>query len=71
MAMQIFGCILSVRSNEHCQIGFQYEDAVTYTPFYVCRQSGRTSDEDSMVSPMLLDYRSTFAAVLACLEKVL
>ena len=71
VAMQIFGCILSVRSNDNYQIGFQYEDTVTYTPFYVCRQSGRASDQESKASPMLLDYRSTFAAVLACLEKVL
>ncbi len=51
-------------------MGLIDEGSITYSPFYVCRHSGKIADQEVKISPMLLDYRSTFSAVLACLEKV-
>lgn len=68
--LQIFTCILSLRSNEYCQVGcLDGGPVVKFSPFFVCRQS-RCDDHTHIITPMLLDYRSTFSAVLACLEKV-
>ena len=70
---QIFTCILRLRSNEYCQVGCLDDGTIIkFSPFFVCRQSGVCLGEQPVViTPMLLDYRSTFSAVLACLEKVL
>ena len=68
---QIFNCILSLRSNEFAQVGYLEEGGVVrFSPFFVCRQYGGCGDHASIVTPMLLDYRTTFSAVMACLEKV-
>ena len=70
--LQIFGCILNLRSNEFSQVGYLEEGSgsVQFSPFFVCRQSSGCDDYTHLITPMLLDYRTTFSAVMACLEKV-
>ena len=65
---QIFRCILSLRCNDLYQLGYQDETSLQFTPFFTCRAPDEATPTEH--APTLLDYRSAFNIILACLEKV-
>ena len=68
LPVQIFSCILNLCSDEAGRIGYREGDTVHFSPFFVC--CGLPGQEDSAITPTLVDYRVAFDAVLACLRHV-
>ena len=70
--LQIFDCILSVRSNELGQLGCRDNDgSIKFSPFYVCMRPVSSSEAPpTKLTPTLVDYHTVFEAMLSCLQKV-